>query len=353
MKKMIVWLRLLCKRQLKKFSLYFVIALMIFTCLGLRYAATNFAISIEIGVTNMDDGIMAKRIVDNMKGSDGLVKFVEYDTEEELVEAVQGSKVFGGYIIKKDFTSKIMQGDTKETIEVISTPNNIVIKVANEIFFSYVMEEFSYEELVRDTINTGYFDDMSEEEIREELRESFETNLTNGTTFALDYEHAPKDYNGKAININVYDYITPIVAGIVGLMIFLGGLCGTINYFDDRQNKSFVLLKSGFKQLVALIEIAIPVFIITIVGIVMVMVVDLENNLLYATGKYMLYALLVVVYCFILKTVIRSKPVFVSFIPVMIMLSLIFCPVYSSGAFMSGGLSKVGMIVPLYWLYVL
>lgn len=267
MKKIITWLRILFKRQLKKVSLYVILAMLILTCAGIRYVARNFSVHIDIGVVNQDDGNVSSMIEKGLYEHNGLVSFVKYDSRAELVSAVQSGNVYGGYIIKPEFSKKLIEGDTEEIIEALSTPNNIISGISNEMFFSFVMKELSYEELVQDTIDTGLFDKLSEEEIRRELREYYDSNLANGSTFSLAYENTPKDYEGKFTSIDILDYISPVIAGLTGLMIFIGGLCGCLSYYDDRKNGSLILLSPVFKQLTAIIEIAVPVFIVTAAGI--------------------------------------------------------------------------------------
>lgn len=351
MKKIITWLRILFKRQLKKVSLYVILAMLILTCAGIRYVAQNFSVHIDIGVVNQDDGNVSSMIEKGLYEHNGLVSFVKYDSRAELVSAVQSGNVYGGYIIKPEFSKKLIEGDTEEIIEALSTPNNIISGISNEMFFSFVMKELSYEELVQDTIDTGLFDKLSEEEIRRELREYYDANLANGSTFSLAYENTPKDYEGKFTSIDILDYISPVIAGLTGLMIFIGGLCGCLSYYDDRKNGSLILLSPVFKQLTAIIEIAVPVFIITAAGIFILMGTGMETQAGAAIFKYIIYDLIVIAYCYLLKTIIRRKEMLVSLIPVLSLISILFCPIFTNIASVSPFMANIGKAVPLYWLY--
>lgn len=351
MKKTITWLRILFKRQLKKISLYVILGILTVTCISIRYVAENFSVAIDIGVVNQDDGIVSAMIEKGLYGHNGLVSFVKYDSRSELVKAVQSGEVYGGYIIRAEFSKKLLEGDSEDIIEALSTPNSIISGISNEMFFSFVMKELSYEELVKDTVDTGLFKTLSEEEIREQLREYYELNLANGSTFSLSYENTPTDYEGKFTSIDILDYISPMITGLTGLMIFIGGLCGSLNYYDDRKNGSLTLLKPIFKQLVAAMEIAIPVLIITVAGIFILMGTGMETNIGAAVVKYVIYDLIVIGYCWLLKAIIRRKEVFVSFIPVLSLMSVFFCPIFTNIAAISPFLASIGKGVPLYWLY--
>lgn len=351
MRKIITWLVILFKRQLKKVSLYVILAILVLACISIRYVAQNFSVTIEIGVVNQDKGNVSAMIEKGLYEHNGLVAFVKYDSRAELIEAVQSGSVYGGYVIKPEFSKKLLKGDNDNIIEAFSTPNSLISGISNEMFFSFVMKELSYEELVKDTLDTGLFKALSEEEIRRELREYYELNLANGSTFSLAYENTPKNYEGKFTSIDILDYISPVITGLIGLMIFIGGLCGSLSYYDDRKNGSLALLKPVFRQLVAVIETAVPVLVITAVGIFILIVTGMETNVGAIVVKYIIYGLIVIVYCYLLKTIIRRKEIFVSFIPVLSLMSVFFCPIFTNIAAVSPLLAGIGKTVPLYWLY--
>lgn len=169
MKKAVTWLVILFKRQLKKVSLYVILAILVFACVSIRYVALNFSVTIEIGVVNQDKGNVSAMVEKGLYSHDGLVTFVRYNSRAELIEGVQSGSVYGGYVIKPEFSKKLLEGDSENIIEAFSTPNSLISGISNEMFFSFVMKELSYEELVKDTLDTGLFKTLSEEEIRREL----------------------------------------------------------------------------------------------------------------------------------------------------------------------------------------
>lgn len=351
MKKAVTWLVILFKRQLKKVSLYVILAILVFACVSIRYVALNFSVTIEIGVVNQDKGNVSAMVEKGLYSHDGLVTFVRYNSRAELIEGVQSGSVYGGYVIKPEFSKKLLEGDSENIIEAFSTPNSLISGISNEMFFSFVMKELSYEELVKDTLDTGLFKTLSEEEIRRELREYYELNLANGSTFSLSYENTLKDFEGKFTSIDVLDYISPVITGLTGLLIFIGGLCGSLSYYDDKKNGSLALLKPVFRQLVAVIETAAPVLIITLAGIVILIITGMETSVGAAAGKYIGYDLIVIAYCYLLKTIIPRKEIFVSLIPVLSLMSVFFCPIFTNIAAVSPVLAGIGKTVPLYWLY--
>ncbi len=101
----------------------------------------------------------------------------------------------------------------------------------------------------------------------------------------------------------------------------------------------------------AVIETAAPVLIITLAGIVILIITGMETSVGAAAGKYIVYDLIVIAYCYLLKTIIPRKEIFVSLIPVLSLMSGFFCPIFTNIAAVSPVLAGIGKTVPLYWLY--
>lgn len=353
MKKCMMWLFMLFKRQMKKISLYVILLVMVIICVMVKYVADNFLVTIKIGVCNNDNTDTTKRLEESLYNHKGLIVFEKYDTEKKLKEDVQKGVAMGGYVISKDFSERLISDDNDNVVKEISTPNSFVISLSKELFFSYMMREISYEKLVEDTISTGLFDEVPENKLREKLKAYFEENLSNGSTFHVDYDRGADEFESGSFKIDTFDYISPIIEGIVGLMVFIGGLCGTINYFDDRDKGSLILLRRFQKFMVKFIEILIPILIVSAVGIAILFMTGMSTDIGETLMRYVIYAFIVLVYCMILEGVMKKKIVFVSFIPVLVLMSLVFCPVFVNIESFAGKVSEIGKLLPLYWCYVI
>lgn len=352
-KKTLVWLFLLLKRQLKKISLYVILFIMVSACVSVKHIADNYTVSISVGICNKDTDDVAKRVTKGMYEHIGLVKYVEYESEEELEKALWKKEIHAGYVINEEFSEKIVNAQTKDIIRVLETPDNMVTSISNELFFSYVMKEISYEWLVNDTKDTGLFDEVSLDDMRKELRKYFEINLSNGSTFAVNYDRMDDEFERGSFKIDITDYISPIIVGIIGLMVFIGGMCGTLNHYDDSESNAFILLNGFMRFMVMVIEIFIPVCIVTIFGITTLWMTQIVDNMAAVMAKFVIYDFIVVLYCLMLRCLIRKKVVFAGFIPVLVMMSLIFCPIFINMEAIAGELAEIGKILPLYWFYQL
>jgi len=358
---------MLLKRQLKKVSLYVILLSMAGSTFFIRHVAVDFAVNISIGVMNEENGQngkqennedanggnglagadTAQRILGLMIGHKGLVKFVGYDNEEQMKQDIRTSDIYAGYIFTQDFGKDVEKDELKDSIRVISTEDSIVSKIANELVFSFVMQEYTYALLFYDTCETGYFDEFDEEQIAKDLREFYEENRTNGSTFSVAYSGV-KEPDGR-MELDIFDYISPVVHGIIGVLIFLSGLCGTLILYKDRENGTFARFTAVQAIAVSFAEILIPVFLTGTAGMACLIFSGLYQGTLAQWGHMFFYLLLVSLYCLLLSSIIRSRVIFQAAVPVFLMASLLFCHVFVNLNTMVPQFEYISLLLPPYY----
>ncbi len=352
MKRMLMWIWMLLKRQLKKVSLYVILLCMVASTFFIRHVAVNFSVHISIGVmcepledeNPSYDKLITQRIMERMLNHKGLVKFVEYDDEETLKDAVRSSEVYVGYVLLDEFWMRAKEDKLEDGVHVVSTPDSFVSKIANELFFSFVMQEYTYNSLYYNTIASGYFDDEDPEQIAADLREYYEINSTNGSTFGAEFSGV-KD-TGNTVELDVFDYISPIVEGLIGVMIFLAGLCGTLLLYQDKENGTFSRFSTSQTIGFNVVEISIPTVITSIVGMICLIGTGLYQGTVGQWMHVLMYVVLVVAYCFVLKLFIKKKVAFLASIPVFMMASLLFCNIFMNLGTIVPQFEYISMILP-------
>lgn len=368
MKQGMVWLFMLLKRQMKKVSLYVILLGIVGSTFFIRHIAVNFSVSISIGVMNEQGekpqgeenaSDMAQRVLELMTGHKGLVKFIEYDNEEELKQDVRTSDIYAGYIFMQNFGRDVAKEGLKDSVKVISTEDSIVSKITNELVFSFVMQEYTYALLFYDTCETGYFDEFDEEQIAEDLRRFYEENRTNGSTFSVAYSGVKKQSN--QMKMDVFDYISPMIHGMIGVFIFLSGLCGTLILYKDRECGTFARFTTVQTIAVSFAEILIPVFLTGMTGMVCLVFSGISQGTLQEILQGILqgimvqgtnmffYIILVSLYCLVLSKIIRNRTVFQAAVPVFLMASLLFCHVFINLNTIVPQFKIISLLLPPYY----
>jgi len=351
-KKILIWLYMLTKRQLKKISFYIVLLIMLLSCIVIRYVGNNMTASIDIGIVREDNNEFSKNIFTDLLSHKGIVTFTEYSNEKELISAVIKNKVKGGYYFSKEFSKNVLAGKTSNCVKIIESPDDTISIITNEIIFSSVLKELSFEYLVEDTLKTELFDYYEDDEIRDKLRAYYNINLENGSTFKVNYDGGKfdekKEYSKS--DKEIYDYISPMIIGIVGIMIFLAALAGGINYYEDSMKGSFALMKKLEINAITLVEIFIPAIISSVFGAFLLYVTGMDKSLSHALIKLFLYAIIVTVYSFILTKIIKNKSAYIGIIPIFILISTIFCPVFMDVSIVFKGAEIIRKVLPLSYL---
>ena len=354
MNRVVTWLLMLLKRQLKKVSLYVILLAMAASTFFIRHIAVNFTVSVNIGVMNgneaQKDGDSignAGKIIELMTGHRGLVKFVEYNNEEEMENDVRTSEIYAGYIFSPDFSKKVEDNELNDSVKVISTKDSIVSKITNELVFSFVMQEYTYAMLFYDTCETGYFDEFDREQIEKDLRKFYEDNRTNGSTFSVEYNGVRESKN--QIELDVFDYISPVVKGIIGVLIFLSGLCGTLILYKDKDSGTFARFTALQAAAVSFAEIVIPVLLTGMTGMACMIFSRLYQGSLEQWAHMFGYLLLVSLYCLFLNGIIRNRVVFQAAIPVFLMASLLFCHVFINLNTIVPQFKYISFLLPPYY----
>ncbi len=345
MKKGIMYLRMLLKRQMKKGSIYLILAAIFASTFFIRHAAVHYTIDVKIGFCMEEQkDVMVQRIQMAMEEHRGLVRFVCYDGEADLKRAVQRGEVYAGYFFTGEFDSTRDVDCMEGSVRVFAQPESFVPKVANELVFSYIMQEYAYRILQECTTEVLWFTEDAEE-TETVLRECYEENLTNGSTFSVEYS-GNKERQTSSVELDVFDYLTPVARGIAATLIFLAGLCGALLYYQDRENGVFSRMTIYQRELFCLAEILLPVLLSGITTYLCFLCTGIWE-LTWETCLHMAeYLLLVTLYCDVLRLFVRRKIVFLMLIPVFLMASLLFCNVFVNLSSFVPALDVISRLLP-------
>ena len=122
MKKILTWYFIFTKRQLKRISTIFILVSMLLLTIGLKVMSTEITASIDVGFyMDNEDSIMTD-IKNSLESHEGLLKFINYSSKEQLELAVSSGTLQCGYIFDvgrrwqvlnkfRPFTALILRGN--------------------------------------------------------------------------------------------------------------------------------------------------------------------------------------------------------------------------------------------------
>lgn len=326
MKKILTWYFIFTKRQLKRISTIFILVSMLLLTIGLKVMSTEITASIDVGFyMDNEDSIMTD-IKNSLESHEGLLKFINYSSKEQLELAVSSGTLQCGYIFDDDFSEKIVQNNTKNLVTLIETPDNIISLLGNLVIMATVMENTACHMLIDDILSQDFFVNVSAEELVE-LRAAYNKFATNGSTFSFDYDTMYEDYKGSSDKINIAPFLTTPIRGIIAIFVFISALTGGVTWFNDQDSFIYANIPLKKRHGIRLLTIAIPTILAGAMGYISIItLLDNGNSAIKELYTMAIYSILCLLFSFVLSYA-TTKNVYCALIPVFILGSIVCCPI--------------------------
>lgn len=341
MKKMIFYLAMLCKRQLKRPS--FLIILLIFPLFTVLFSINNRekTSSIQVALFCQDPSEFTSLIMTKLVDREGLIDFYICESKDKLLDDVSKKSAECGYIIYPDLLEKLNRGKRKNQIDLIVSPSSTMSKITNEVVYSELFEEYSLE-LLKDFIkNDDLLVDYDLDYLNKTIETLYRLHMADGSTFSFEYENGLETYETTLSPI----LLAP-VKGLIAILILLSGFSGALNYYNDKESHIFDNMPFFLANSLRVLSIAAPVILSTIMGLLCILFSGGEDFLSQSFFTLILYAFSVIGFSCILMSLLKNKIIFASLIPIILIGSLIFTPVFIDFS------TFVPMLKPLRYLFL-
>lgn len=367
MKQYEIWLRLLMKRLLKQpvfIGLLILIPVMGYAVNALEQGGSSGAVvAICVEESRWSEQIVAKLqslSADNTAGS-SVLQYHFYDSDMETERAVLKSEADCGFVIPEDIAERVMEEDWHNSILVYETDSSSITGMAKEriagVLFKLYSEE-CYEAYMEETVQReDFITDYEAEEIVAFAGQAYETHLIDGSTFSFVYERLgePLAVENSDINANdqagqeksdrnvINDTSVFPVKGVFAVLIFISGMCGMLEYEKDKKEKRFLRLAPNWMTYI--VNIWIPTLYTSLAVLVCLWITDAMQLGVWSPGMWgkqiaslILYQGIIVLYCCILRVLLRRQETIAVAIPILTLGSLVCAPVFV----------KLSMYVPLF-----
>lgn len=344
---------LFIKRGFKKISLIALLISMPLLSYYFKSTVNSGEPAVYAGLYVASDDETCERIKENLLKDFGSVSFVLYSSEEKLKQDVISEKLECGYTIPEDFTDRLRTNNFQRIIISYSNPSSFLLPLTNEYIFSEVFTEYAFYELTRFIANEPRFD-LDEEDLpklMEELRPVFEKNLEDDSLFYFEYINPDKEEPVEESGLFT-SYVMFSLRGILALIVMFTAFIGTLHLYTDNKNGIFRSFYGIKKVLCQCSEI----FSITILGCLSALISlytgGVSGDFFIEVFHLLCYALLCTIYCYVLFRIIPGKFGFAALIPVMILGSIIFCPIFFDFAEIIPQIKYVGYaFLPHYFMH--
>ena len=353
MKKYLIWFSLLMKRMIKTPAfVLMLLGLFILTMAVSKLeqgerseSAVGLMIEAESG-QDLSDGQAEwnQSFISLLYEQEGILAFQVYENKEMLMQDVEKGELDCGFVLPHDMLDRINDGTWQDTITLYSSSESVVMQIAKERIASAVFTLYSEESYVNYVKNISDFNPtQTSESDREEIiafaKSAYESHLLDGSTFGLIYNGSSYGENrSEAFNDNdsaVSEYERQAAAtvfplrGILAVCIFLSGMCGLLVDWKDRQEKRFQRIVPDFITTMA--NIFVPTIYTTGVSLAVLFCthqITGSGSIFRELFRLLIYQFLIVVYCSIIRLVLRKQELIAAAIPIFTLASMICCPIW-------------------------
>ncbi len=365
-----IWLRLLMKRLLKQPA--FICLLVLVPVLGyaagiLEQDGSGGAVAaVCVEKSEWSEQIISKLQALSAQNTEGanVLQYEFYDNAAETERAVLQSGADCGFVIAEDIAKRVKEDDWHKSIVVYETASSSITGMAKERIAGVIFQLYSenrYREYMEDTVQSEDFTAESEpEEILAFAQQAYETHLADGSTFSFTYGEKNADGVGQNGNVGNDTSVFPI-KGVFAVLIFISGMCGMLEYENDKKEKRFRRLTPDW--LTYIVNTWIPTVLASLAVLLCLWITDALQyranydaaGIIPGMGEALLrvwspgmwwreiahlviYQCIIVLYCSILRVILRRRETIAAAIPIMALGSLVCAPVFI----------RLAMYVPLF-----
>ncbi|MCM1143865.1 MAG: hypothetical protein NC318_07820 [Blautia sp.] len=384
-----IWLELLLKRMLKKPAFILLLfSLPLLALLTEQTAQTGRGEGILVGVMIETESAEAFTVQDmhflsRLQEQDGLLTFQRYEEREQLLQDIARGSLDCGIICPGDLEKRLLAGDWQGAITIYQPETfemeGIVKERVAAVLFSLYSED-KYEDYVREA---EAFEKVQQsgimgDEIAQFAKAAYETRLSDGSTFAFQYHRdmqenevvgeaveepaKQRESDGEAAEESVRQQESDGGAvedsarqresddgaaesatvgtavfrlrGVLAVGIFLSGLCGLLIDWEDRQDRKFTRLAPEW--LTTMVNTWIPTVCTSFVTLICLCWEErpygsVAEGILFL-GKeglrLLFYQFLIVLYCSIIRLILRKRETLAAAIPILTLASMVCCPIW-------------------------
>ena len=245
MKRLLYWLYLLVKRQLKNPVIVVVLIAMPVAALIITHTASlKEAGAVRVGIVLEDDDKIAIMTRDYLMNGDYSVQFYEAESQEKLEQDIMNKRTECGYVVGTGLKDKLDSGSYRDIIELIICRSDFVSSMTDEIFFSAMFKAYSPEVAVNYVNSVDIFKKHAEK-AEEEIRKVYEEYISGDDTFRIDFKvlDGVQD-NGTQLEDKTGEF--PLRALLI-ILVYIGGLFGIVEYYLDKNSGTFITLPRMYR----------------------------------------------------------------------------------------------------------
>ena len=329
MKKIILCNALFVKRGFKKISFIIILLLMPVLCYLFKSSIKTTDITIKVGIYNESSDETTANICNNLFTKYDSIVFEKCNNIKELNDKVASGEYECGYVFRADFSEKLNSNDLNKIVDIYTSPSTLTDSLTNEYVFSEIFTEYAFNQLTDYISSEKMFDINGIDEItslKAYLRPQYDYYLNSDDTFSFEYVNAENETIDNTGLISSYVLLS--IRGIIALFIMFAAFIGTFNLYSDYKTGAFSAFDKFTRPFCEMSEIFSLTLIACLSGLIGIHISGLSDGFALELMRLLAYSIICTIYCFVLHRILPTSFAFAALIPVLVLGSIIFCPIF-------------------------
>lgn len=314
--------RILWKRYLVRNKIWLAVlcaAGILAVCFGTKSREEEYS-GIKVGVLAEDED--GRLLLKDLEEEDGIFRFLAFDEREEMIREIENGALECGFVLPEGFYENIAKGKLMRQIELFYSPSSTAHKISYEVVFSYLFRNLSDYVLPRyidESVERGVFTGEEAGLARENLLAIKEKYDGGGNTFSFSYEQVGGGGEEAEASLSA-------VRGWIAVLVFFLSLLGLADCLKadelarglNRRNRARVRECS----------LDISIFASVLFGGLLLVLWGRGESVFMELKALGVYFIALQLYIRCLKLLIKRPETVYGLMPVLVLGSLLLCPVF-------------------------
>jgi len=315
----LTWYQLQLKAWLKRGTSLLLLAAMLLVVWLAGQISIPQSDNVTVGVVSTE-GAHGKEVLEHLKERESIFSFVEYDSRETLLADLVAGKLECGFYFSQNFEKKFEHEKLKNSVSYVCTPLTTKGEVARETFYAALFEVYGRQML---SVRAEQLFGENASAAESTLLENNEKYLAGSEVFQVNVEQT------KAVETvrNTAQKVFPI-HGLVAVFLFFIMFVEYGRRFDAGEGKPYLALPApmggGFQIMGLLAAGTVP----AVLGTVMVCSSGESRGVLIEVTAMCLLLVICALWIAFAGKWIRSMTGFTSQMFLLLLINLVFCPVF-------------------------
>lgn len=324
LKRILTYTEIIFKRLFKNIILIILLCSLPFAALLNNLLSDTNESSIKIGVCYECDDQLAdnlRKALDNENAYD----FIEYDDLEEMKNQVALGNLECAYRFPKKLSENFKKEKFKNSVDAFISPMSTMYVSIDETIFAGMFRILNYD-VMKNIIDAEDSTLAGNNDALEYLYQKYDEYCESDDVFHIVVETISGSRLTDEGTSNTV--VTFPMRGMLSILIALSAMMGTIMWINDKNNRIFSSHSNGFLWASRILYILLPALAFVVVSEATLML----SGTSYGIAKELLlslrYILILIVFCNICISLFKKSEIIMAFIPIIVLGSLIFCPIF-------------------------